>query len=155
MNDSTVTTPVLIKGDAKPKGPKGYRFKYSLSDNDVCWSPQSIHLFQPARATNPLIRTMNGAQFLEYAIAGEHLVNANALNYVVEHPEHYFEAWKGLVDGKFRIVFFCGSIFIDECGTLCVAGLQWDPEMERLERVCRSVLVDFGINCFAVSTRPH
>lgn len=56
---------------------------------------------------------------LREELAGNPVMNANVLDYLLAHPKLIPESWKG------QYVFFWGTIYRDRDGDLCVRCLYW------------------------------
>lgn len=148
-----------ISGRGEPRVFKGYVFKEHTNFDDVLWTPDTVHLYQPGRAENPFMPPMTGEEFLGYATGGDHDINACILDYIESHPELYFEEWRKEVGalpglrGSLRKVYACGSIFISPEGCRAIAGLYWDGEMRKLAKIFTDLDRHFFKNSFAMSTR--
>lgn len=141
-----------------PSSTKGFRWKENLKEDRIAVGARELYLYQPGRATNPFMTVMTGYEFREYAQRGDHLLNAHLLDYFVAHPEHYPEEWKPWVDGKFRKIFFFGSVFETDNSLEAAACLFWDWEHGKsstLTKIHRELRLPLFADCFAASLHPY
>jgi len=62
---------------------------------------------------------------LREKLAKQTVLDANILDYLVEHPELIPDTWKQDEEGRTRYVFFWGTVFRHADGNLCVRCLCW------------------------------
>ena len=59
---------------------------------------------------------------LRKRLAGQRVLPANVLDYLLAHPQLIPESWKG------QYLFFWGTVYRDAGGGLCVRDLYWDGD---------------------------
>lgn len=149
--------PLIIRGHAEPRVFGGRVFKRHLTVRDIVWARNTVFLYQPGRAGNPMMPSMTGEQFLGYAKNGDHLVNAHVCDHIEDNPDLFFEEWRTPVGscpgvhGTHRKVHFCGTIFKDERGGDAIKTLYWDFEEQKLAAIFTSLRGRFFHGDFVAS----
>jgi len=135
--------------------------QHLIRPQEIVWLPHMVHLYQPGRATNPLMEPMTGKEFLGYATRGGHVLTAHFCDYLEDHPDMFFEDWRQPVGsnpgvrGTFRMVHFCGTVFLDKYGHDAIKTLFWDFEDKKLTAIFTSLNGRFFSDDFAASPRSY
>ena len=120
----------VIDCDADPYIPDGWSVKEHKKGGQLTWDLGRIEL----------MLKLNGENFVEgdklrKRLKGEKVLNANVLDYLLEHLELIPEEWEG------KDVFFRETTYCDSDGDLCVRCLYWDGG--RLDWGCDWLDVDW------------
>ena len=104
----------LIDCDVTPRTPPHYSVEEHRKGGLWRWNPK-IELFAPWRQRRAPVK---GA-FLRKRLRKKNVLNANVLDYLLEHPELIPEGWKD------KTVCFWGTIYRSYKGDLGVRCLRW------------------------------
>lgn len=112
-----VATKHIIDCDANHTISEGWKVEEHRNGGELEWDPTEVRLHLSPNQRN--CKVIEGHK-LRKELANEPTLNANALDYLLAHPELIPEEWKG------RLVFFWGTIFRSSVGNLCVRYLIWN-----------------------------
>lgn len=115
----------VIDMDTAPYIPNGLRFDpedqlQNQVHGQVEWNLKKFQLYLSEHQTTG--KKWIGGKDLQKELESHLVYNANALDYLLVHPELIPEEWKG------KCVFFWGTIYRDSDGPLCVRCLCWHGE---------------------------
>ena len=119
----------VIDCDAAPYVPERWQVEEHHGLGILEWDPTKLSLYLSKRQ-------MGGKWILGHdlrkEIKAKPVLNANVLDWLLAHPDHIPEEWKG------KLVFFWGTIYRDSGGFLCVRcldwyGFRWDWHYRRLD----------------------
>lgn len=105
----------VIDCDASPFVPEGWEVVEHQNSGSFKWNPDEIELYIAGEQKSGSI----GGHELKKKLMGKPVLNANVLDYLLEHPELIPEVWKG------KWIYFWGTIYRDPVGSLCVRCLRW------------------------------
>jgi hypothetical protein len=115
----TSATPTQAHGvinlEADPFVPNGWAVEEHKMGGLFDFGKSKIELFRTKKQQCGYVVGYN----LREELAREPVLNANVLDYVIEHPEFIPEDWKG------KYVFFWGTVYICSLGRQCVRYLHW------------------------------
>jgi hypothetical protein len=83
---------------------------------------------------------------LRRELASKKVLNANVLEYLLAHQELIPDSWKYDAAGKYRHIFFWGTIYRSFSGNLLVRYLGWGDEWRR---IWYSSYHEFGLGWFS------
>lgn len=111
-----------IDCDAEPFTPHGWKVAEHKPGGKLEWDPQKVQLYYSKDQEKCL--PIEGTQLRE-ELNGKAVLNANVLDYLLNHPDEIPESWKG------KAVFFWGTIYrradsVLEVRCLCWNGTRWD-----------------------------
>lgn len=107
-------TKIIIDTDKNPKIPyDGWKVEKHIKMGKIKWEVPVLHL-EPEQEKGYL----NGNTLRE-RLKGKPVLNANVLDYLLEHTELIPEEWKG------KCIFFWGTIYRNSGGYLYVRCLLW------------------------------
>lgn len=106
----------IINMDANPFTPARWSIVSHVKTGMLELNPEKISLYLPEKQKTGIIEG-NG---LRDELANQPILNANALDYLLAHPELIPEEWKG------KRIFFWGTIYCNFDGILGVRCLGWD-----------------------------
>jgi len=113
---------LVIDLGADPFIPEGWEKVQHQSEGLWTWNPEEVELFiSPEQTKGGRIQ----GHKLRKLLVGKRVLNANVLDYLLEHQELIPESWKG------GYTFFFGTIYRGLDGKLCVrcifeGGSKWD-----------------------------
>lgn len=108
-----VTPEHIIDCDADPFVPDGWSVEEHKRGGMVKFDPANLELYLDRRQKGGVV----GGDKLRKALAKKSVLNANMLDYLLEHPHLIPEEWEG------KCVFFWGTIYHHRDGDLCVRYL--------------------------------
>jgi len=109
--------PHIIDYDADPYLPADWKgVEYHKKGGMFEWNPAKVYLHLSPNQQNG--KTTKGNN-LRKELKNEPVLNANVLDYLLDHPELIPEEWKD------KAVFFWGTIYRNSDGSLCVRYLVW------------------------------
>lgn len=106
----------LIDCDADPLVPRDWKVHFHRRRGMLGWNPQKIKLFFAPEQTGS--STIEGLELFK-RLRTERVLNANVLDYLLQHRELIPEEWKDYT------VYFWGTVYI-RCGELVVRCLFWN-----------------------------
>ena len=106
----------LIDCDATPHEPEGIKVHEHVKGGNLKWDPSKVELFLSREQSSG--GCIQGTA-LQHELQGKPVMNANVLDYLLDHPELIPLDWKG------KNVFFWGTIYRGSGGDLCVRCLSW------------------------------
>jgi len=128
----------IIDCDADPFVPEGWTVAEHRERGQLKWNPDMVSLYlSDSQKDNKTIRGHELRKELENQL----VLNANVLDYLLNHQGLIPETWKG------KQIFFWGTIYHDQDGSLCVrclywVGGRWDGDYRWLDN-------DLGVRSFA------
>ncbi|HQB76530.1 MAG TPA: hypothetical protein PLI25_03055 [bacterium] len=105
----------LIDCDSAPFIPKGWSLEEHRRNGFLKFDPAKISLYLPRKQK----KGIEGEE-LRKILANKPVMNANILDYLLDHPELIPEDWKD------KYVFFWGTIYRLPNGVPAVRCLEWD-----------------------------
>lgn len=117
-----VTVKHVIDCDANPYVPDGWKVESHKKGGQLEWDQDKIQLYLSEGqklgkyVNGNQLRYVNGNQ-LRKELENQPVLNANVLDWLLEHQELIPEEWKG------KYIFFWGTIYRDSDGGLCVRCL--------------------------------
>jgi len=109
----------VIDCDAIPFLLEDWKVESHRKGGQVVWDPTNVVLYlDEAQQNRRLIEGNN----LRKKLAKMPVMNANVLDYLLDHPELIPEEWKGIY------VYFWGTIYRSRLGGLGVRCLRWDGD---------------------------
>ncbi len=109
----------VIDCDAASFVPKGWSVEEHRKGGQFAWDPGKVSLYLSESQKNGSVISGNK---LRKELQDKPVLNANVLDYLLEHPELIPEEWKG------KYIFFWGTIYRGSDGGLYVRCLSWDGE---------------------------
>lgn len=116
LGDVTIVKHV-IDCDANPYIPDGWKVKSHRKHGQLEWDPKNIQLWLAEGQKSG--KHVEGNK-LRKELEDQPVLNANALDYLLAHPELIPESWKD------KSIFFWGTIYRCSDGDLCVRCLFWN-----------------------------
>ena len=122
----------IIDCDADPFCPDDWKVVEHKKGGQLEWNSDNVQLFLAEGQKEG--RYIEGNQ-LRKELEGQSVLNANVLDYLLDHQELIPESWKG------RYVFFWDTIYRRRSGgdlcvrALCFRGRRWDWRYDWLDRV--------------------
>ncbi len=107
----------IVDLDAAPFIPKGWKLESHKKGGQFAWDSAQVTLHLEAGQQGG--NAMKGTD-LQKALEDKPVLNANALDFLLAHPELIPESWKD------KYVFFWGTVYRFSDGCLCVRYLRWD-----------------------------
>jgi len=106
----------VIDCDADPFVPAGWKVEEHKKGGQLEWDPSKVSLY--------LSEYQKGGRFIQgydlrKELEGKPVLNANVLDYLLDHPELIPEEWKG------KAIFFWGTVYRYSGGSLYVRCLYW------------------------------
>lgn len=117
--DASVTIRHTIDCRAKPYTPKGWKIKFHRKRRSLALSPEMIELYWPGKGSEDLAGSTIITK-LSYK-GNKNILNANVLDFLLEHPELIPDEWKDLK------VSFWGTRYNDN-GFIRVPCIVYDKE---------------------------
>lgn len=115
-----VTTKHVINCDIVPLVPNGWKVVQHVKGGQLEWNPADVELYlDESQKEGKSIKGNKLRQRLAKLI-GKRVMNANILDFLLDHPELIPEEWKG------KAIFFWGTVYRSSDGNLCVRYLYWD-----------------------------
>jgi hypothetical protein len=105
----------LIDCDSAPFIPNGWSVEEHKKSGFFKFDPAKISLYLSKKQKKGSI----GGHDLRKELSNKPVMNANILDYLLDHPELIPEEWKG------KYIFFWGTIYRDSDGNLYVRCLYW------------------------------
>lgn len=104
--------------------PQGHVVEEHRSDDSFVWDPSKVELFYADGQKNG--KSLDGVTLKwELKGTGKTILNANVLDYLLDHPHLIPDEWKG------KYVCFWGTTYRNvKRGDLCVRGLLWHSDNE-------------------------
>lgn len=109
----------LIDCDADPFVPSGWRVEEHRKGGQIKFDLAKIELYLSKNQQNG--KVINGNK-LRKELEDKPVLNANALDYLLKHPELIPEEWKG------KYIFFWGTIYRYSDGDLIIRYLDWSGD---------------------------
>ena len=106
----------LIDCNKDPFTPSGWKVEKHKKSGMVKWTKDLVHLYLSEKQKSGCIQGNELREELE----GKPVLNANVLDFLLNHPHLIPEEWKG------KAVFFWGTIYRSPDGDLYVRYLYWD-----------------------------
>ena len=108
MHQINLSTPPYI--------PCGWKVEEHIGSGMFEFDPKNVELYLDEGQKNGVIEGIE----LRKRLAGKNVLNANVLDYLLEHTELIPDSWKE------NWVFFWGTIYRDSGGNLFVRCLSWN-----------------------------
>ncbi|OHA60175.1 MAG: hypothetical protein A2589_00675 [Candidatus Vogelbacteria bacterium RIFOXYD1_FULL_46_19] len=105
----------VIDCDADPFLPDGWKVEDHQQGGILKWTESLIALYLDQRQQSGRCIGHD----LRRALRNQKVLNANVLDFLLQHPELIPEEWKG------KEVFFWGTIYLISDDNLCVRSLSW------------------------------
>lgn len=103
----------------------GWKVEEHIKGGQFAWNPEKVKLFLSVNQKYDTSTSMKGEE-LRKELKDQPVVNANVLDYLLDHPNLIPEEWKVEEKGKTRYVFFWGTIYRDPEDDLFVRYLSFD-----------------------------
>lgn len=114
----------VIDMDAKPLIPyDGWKVEEHKKGGQLEWTPTGFRLHLSANQAEH--KSIEGYK-LRKELANEPVLNANLLDYLLEHPHLIPEDWKVDEQGRTRYIYFWGTIYRVSDVNLSVRYLHWN-----------------------------
>lgn len=119
----------IIDCDKQPLIPyDGWKVEEHIKGGQFTWNPEKVKLFLSVNQKDG--KSIEGNK-LRKELKDEPVMNANLLDYLLDHPNLIPEEWKVDEKGNTRYVFFWGTIYRYSGGYLCVrylyfSGGRWE-----------------------------
>ena len=133
-----------IDCDADPHVPDGWEVEKHVGGGQFRWGPDKVRLYFAAEQKDGSIE----GDRLYQKLKRQSVLNANALDFLLEFPCFIPEAFKEL---GLAAVFFWGTIYRNQEGRSCVRGFILHGDECR--ETSRCVDEDFNSHCFAAVSR--
>jgi len=112
----------IIDCDADPFVPDGWKVEEHKKGGQIDFDPAQVLL-------DLAMGQMGGKSIRGHELrkehAGDRVLNANVLDYLLAHPDLIPEEWKKDEQGNTRYIFFWGTVYRRSSGYLCVRCLCW------------------------------
>ncbi|MFH0912563.1 MAG: hypothetical protein V1807_02825 [Patescibacteria group bacterium] len=115
-NAEVVTSKHIIDCDADPFLPTGWKVEQHNKGGQFALDTSKIHFYLSKGQKNG--KTIGGNK-LRKELQNKPVLNANVLDWLLDHPEFIPEEWKS------KYVFFWGTIYRSAGGHLVVRSLHW------------------------------
>ncbi len=107
----------IIDCDTAPRVPDGWKVENHKPGGKLEWNAGMVQLYLSARQQGE--KCLEGNK-LRQELEGKPVLNANVLDYLLDHPALIPVEWKG------KRIYFWGTIYRGSSGSLYVRYLRWD-----------------------------
>jgi hypothetical protein len=113
---SNISKCIIIDCDVDPFVPKGFQVEVHMRCGQLPWDPDAVRLYL---SDSQLDCGWIGGHELRKQLTQKIVLNANVLDFLLDHTHLIPEAWKD------KAIFFWGTVYRRSGDDLCVRYLRW------------------------------